>query len=129
MNEETEHAVRGFLESFAAGDLEGLRASLAADFVGRITDPDGSARTVDRDGYLASVAAMEVVTANLRLDMPTLIEVEDDKILVMVEVHAHRGDATLHNFSGQLFRVADGRITESWMVEALPEESDRLWSA
>jgi hypothetical protein len=47
----------------------------------------------------------------------------------MVEVHAARRGLTLHNFSGQLAAVRDGTITELWMVDALPEESDRFWSA
>ena len=35
---------------------------------------------------------------------------------------------TLHNFSGQLAAVNNGKLTELWMVEALPAESDEFWS-
>jgi len=45
----------------------------------------------------------------------------------MVEVHAHRGERALRNFSGQLMRVADGRVDELWMVDAKPAESDAFW--
>ena len=47
----------------------------------------------------------------------------------MVVVHAERGGRSLHNFSGQLATVRDGLITELWMVDALPAESDRFWSS
>jgi ketosteroid isomerase-like protein len=47
----------------------------------------------------------------------------------MLEVHAARAGRALHNFSGQLLTVRDGAITELWMVDALPAESDAFWSA
>jgi ketosteroid isomerase-like protein len=72
---------------------------------------------------------MDVGTANLRLAVANVVEVEPGRVLVMVEVHAERGGRTLHNFSGQLLTVRDGRVTDLWMTDALPEESDRFWSA
>lgn len=72
---------------------------------------------------------MDVATASLTLTVPDVAPVSDDAILVMVEVHAARHGRTLHNFSGQLLRVSDGRIAELWMVDALPAESDAFWSA
>lgn len=121
--------VRAFVERFAAGDLEALEYLLDADFVGHVTTADAGVRTVGRDGYVASVRAMDVASANLRLDVPNLVEIEPGRVLVMVEVHAERSGRSLHNFSGQLLTVLDGRIVESWMVEALPAESDQFWSA
>jgi ketosteroid isomerase-like protein len=121
--------VAAFVDAFGRGDLDAMRSVLAADFVGHVTTADGGVREVDREGYVASVAAMDVSTANLRLDVPNVVEVEPGRVLVMVEVHAARRGLTLHNFSGQLAAVRDGTITELWMVDALPEESDRFWSA
>jgi ketosteroid isomerase-like protein len=121
--------VAAFVDAFGRGDLDAIRSVLAADFVGHVTTADGGVREVDREGYVASVAAMDVSTANLRLDVPNVVEVEPGRVLVMVEVHAARRGLTLHNFSGQLAAVRDGTITELWMVDALPEESDRFWSA
>lgn len=51
-----------------------------------------------------------------------------DQAMVMVEVHAARGRRTLHNFATHLFSLDDGRISEWWMVEALPAESDAFWA-
>jgi ketosteroid isomerase-like protein len=121
--------VAAFVDAFGRGDLDAIRSVLAADFVGHVTTADGGVREVDREGYVASVAAMDVSTANLRLDVPNVVEVEPGRVLVMVKVHAARRGLTLHNFSGQLAAVRDGTITELWMVDALPEESDRFWSA
>lgn len=121
--------VVGFVEAFGRADLDGMRARLADDFVGHVTTADGGTREAGPDEYVAAVAAMDVPTANLRLAVPNVVEVEPGRVLVMVEVHAARGGRTLHNFSGQLLTVRDGRITELWMVDALPEESDRFWSA
>jgi ketosteroid isomerase-like protein len=119
--------VLGFMRTFERGDLRVLRESLADDFTGHITTADGGVRDVDRDGYVESVHAMDVPTANLRLDVPNVVEIEPGRVLVMVEVHAQRGGRTLHNFSGQLATVVDGKLSEIWMVDALPAESDDFW--
>ena len=120
--------VDDFIGTFGRADLDGMRALLADDFVGHVTTADGGVREVDRDAYLAAVQAMDVGTANLRLTVPNVVEVEPGRVLVMVEVHATRDGRTLHNFSGQLATVRDGRITSLWMVDALPEESDTIWA-
>jgi hypothetical protein len=96
---------------------------------GHVATADGGTREVDRDSYVTSVRAMDVGTANLQLTVPNVVEVEPGRVLVTVEVHAARGARTLHTFSGPLLTVRDGRITGLWMVDALPEESDRFWSA
>jgi ketosteroid isomerase-like protein len=118
-----------FVAAFGRGDLDAMRSLLAADFVGHVTTADGGVRDVDREGYVASVAAMDVPTANLRLEVPNIVEIPPGRVLVMIEVHAARRGLTLHNFSGQLATVRGGTITELWMVDALPAESDRFWSA
>ena len=45
----------------------------------------------------------------------------------MVEIRAERKQRSLHNFAAFLATVADDRITELWMVEALPAYSDQFW--
>jgi hypothetical protein len=119
--------VLAFMRTFERSDLRVLRESLTDDFTGHITTAGGGVRDVDRDGYVESVRAMDVPTANLRLDIPNVVEIEPGRVLVMVEVHAQRGDRTLHNFSGQLVTVTDGKLSEIWMVDALPAESDDFW--
>jgi len=120
--------VVAFVDAFQRADLASLEALLADDFVGHVTTADGGTRDVDRAGYVDSVRAMDVGSAHLRVDVTNTVEIAPGRVLVMVEVHAARAGATLHNFSGQLATVADGRITSLWMVDALPAESDRFWS-
>ncbi len=86
-------------------------------------------RSAGRDDYVESFRAMDVPSANLELTVPNIVEVEPGRVLVMVVVRAERDGRSLHNFSGQLATVRDGRITELWMVDALPAESDRFWSS
>ena len=121
--------VQQLIAAFQDGDLDALAAALAPDFTGHITTADAGVLTAGRDEYVESVRAMDVAPANLRLDVPNIVEVEPGRILVMVVVQAERGGRSLHNFSGQLATVRDGLITELWMVDALPAESDRFWSS
>jgi hypothetical protein len=106
-----------------------MRTLLADDFVGHITTADAGTREVDADSYVAGVAAMDVPTARLHLDVRDVTAVDDDTVLVMIEVHAARHGRSLHNFSGQLLRVHDDQIHSLWMVDAKPAESDEFWSA
>lgn len=126
---EAESVVRAFLDAFARADLAGLRVAMADDFVALVTTADGGTRTASADDYVVSVEAMDVPTAGLQLAVKDVTAIGPDRVLVMVEVHAARNGRTLHNFSGQLATVRDGRIAELSMVDALPEESDEFWSA
>jgi hypothetical protein len=57
-------------------------------------------------------------------------EIDDRTVLFMVEIKAERLGRSLHNFAGILIRLTDdGKMAEYRMVEALPAESDRFWSA
>jgi len=128
MDDDPRAVLLRFIRAFEAGDTAALGALLADDFIGYVTTADASVRAVDRDGYLDSVRAMDVPTANLELEVPNIADVGADRVLVMVVVRARRGDKTLHNFSGQLATVRGGKLRELWMVEALPAESDAFWS-
>ena len=126
---DAERLVRGFIAAFVRNELDVMRELLADTFVGHITTRDGSTRTATADEYVASVAAMDVATAHLRVEVRDCTPVDDDAVLVMVEVHAERNGRALHNFSGQLVRIVGHAIAELWMVDALPEESDRFWGS
>jgi len=117
-----------FVRAAQDGDLAAMRSLMADSFQGHVTTADAGVRQADREQYLASIEAMDVRSANLRLETPNVLRMDPGRVLVMVEVRAERFGHTLHNFSAQLAQVADGRITELWMVEALPAESDAFWS-
>lgn len=124
-----EAVVLRFVEAFQGGDLDAVAALLAPGFVGHITTADGGVSRANRDDFVASVPAMDVSSSQLQLTVPNIVEVEPGRVLVMVVVQAERGGRSLHNFSGQLATIRDGTITELWMVDALPSESDRFWSS
>ena len=126
---EAESVARAFLDAFASADLDALRGWMSDDFVALVTTSDGGTRTATADDYVASVAAMDVPTAGLDLALKDVTAIGPGQVLVMVEVHASRRGRTLHNFSGQLATVRNGRITHLSMVDARPEESDAFWSA
>ena len=118
-----------FVVAAQEGDGAAMEALMNEDFVGYVTTADAGVRTATRADYVASIGAMDVATSGLRLGIPNGMAVGHDRVLAMIEVHAARNSRTLHNFSGQLATVREGRITELWMVEALPAESVAFWSA
>jgi ketosteroid isomerase-like protein len=69
-------AVTRFLRAFERGDLRALEGLLTEDFVGHITTADAGILKVDRGGYVSGVRSMDVRSANLRLAVPNIVEVE-----------------------------------------------------
>jgi ketosteroid isomerase-like protein len=119
-----------FLDAFSAADFERMRALLADDVVAYVTNAEGGMDRVEgRDAYLGRLEAMELPSARFSIE-PTQqpVSVDPDRVLVMVEIHAHREGRSLHNFAAHLLRIADGRITDWRMVDAKPAESDEFWS-
>jgi ketosteroid isomerase-like protein len=124
-------AVAGrFLRAFSAADFEGMRALLADDVAAYITNAEGGVDKIEgRDAYLSRLEAMDLPAARFKIELTQPpVAVNSDRALVMVEIHAERGERSLHNFAAHLLRVAGGRITEWRMVDARPAESDRFWS-
>ena len=121
--------VRKLLDDFNAGDLEGMRKTLAGDLRSYVTNAEGGVDSlVGADEYLARVDAMDLPSAQFTVEPTQLVEVDANRVMVMVEVHAARGGRTLHNFATHLFAFNGDRIAEWWMVEALPAASDAFWS-
>lgn len=119
-----------FVQAFSAADFDRMREMLDEDLRAVITNAEGGVDEVEgRDDYLRRIEAMDLPAASfsVQLTQPP-VPVDPDQALVMVEVHARKGDRALHNFAAHLLRVAGGRITEWRMVDAKPAESDRFWS-
>jgi hypothetical protein len=106
-----------------------VRSFLHADLRAYITNRDGGTDEVrGADGYLARVRTMDLPSASFSLTITQLAAVRDDLVMAMVEVRAARGGRTLHNHATHLFFFRDGRVSEWWMVEALPAESEAFWA-
>jgi hypothetical protein len=117
------------VHGFTDADFERVRSYLHDDLRAYITNRDGGVDEVrGADSYLGRVQAMDLPSASFRLDITQVVAVRPDLIMAMVEVHAARGGRTLHNHATHLFYLRDGRVSEWWMVEALPAESDAFWS-
>lgn len=119
-----------FLQAFDTADLAAMRELLADDLVAFITGPDGQETRVDgADRYLDAIEAMNLQAVDYSVTTTGApVHVDPDRLLIMVEVHARRGDRTLENFAAHLLRVRNGRITQMQMVDAKPAESDAFWA-
>lgn len=117
-----------FVSAAEKGDVDAMRELMSDGFVGHVTTAEGGSRKTDRGQYLDSITQMDVGSAGLRLTITDTVDVEPGLVMFLVEVHAERGERRLHNHSGQLARIEKGRISELWMVDALPGESDAFWA-
>jgi len=119
-----------FIDAFNAADLETMASCLAETLVAEVTQRDGSTTQVEgRDSYMNLIAQLDIGTVQPKLTITQIADVNDDKVLVMIEVKAVRKERRLHNFAAYLMTIRDLKIARIWMVEALPEESDTFWSA
>ena len=118
------------IAAFSAADFDRMRAPLDEGVVAFITDAEGGVVEVDgREALLERIAAMDLPSASFSVELTQApVEVDPDRVMVMVEIRAARDGKTLHNFAAHLLRIADGRITEWRMLDAKPAESDEFWS-
>jgi|SoiMethySBSTD1v2_1073268.scaffolds.fasta_scaffold151376_5 ketosteroid isomerase-like protein len=122
-----ESVARTLFESYAAGDMDAVRACLADDLVGWITNRDGGVdRTDGADAYLARL--QDLSEAALEARITQVLGIDDERAMTMVAIRAARRGLDLHNHAAFLARVVDGRVAELWMVEAQPAYSDEFWS-
>jgi hypothetical protein len=130
MPTDAESVARQLIEAFGAIELERMRSLLADDLHAYVTNAAGAVDEVVGPGeYLRRVEAMNLPAAQFRVDITQSVPVRPDLAMVMIEIHAARGARTLHNHAAHLLYVRDGAVSEWWMVEALPADSDAFWSA
>ena len=118
-----ESVARRLFESYAAADIEAVRACLADDLVGWITNCDGG---VDRTDGAARLP--DLSEAELEARITQVLGIDDERAMTMVAIRATRRGLDLRNHAAFLARVIDGRVAELWMVEAQPAYSDEFWS-
>jgi SnoaL-like domain len=115
--------------AFGAGDNVAMQALMADDVRAYITNREGGVDAIaGAKGYLGRIEGMDLPSAQFRVDVTQSVTVRPDTAMIMVEVHARRGERTLHNFAAHLMTIDDGRVREWWMVEALPAASDAFWA-
>ena len=122
-----EEIIRNLIAAYARGDRPAVRQLLADDLVAYVTNAEAGVDRVDGpDGYLGRLPSLD--GAELHIEVTQSVEVAPDQALTMVRIEAERDGRTLRNFAGFLTRSLEGRLTEIWMVDALPAYSDEFWS-
>lgn len=119
-----------FIEAFSVADFEAMRSLLAPNLIAWVTNASGEMDEAGgSDAYLQRIEAMNLPSTrfSVTLTQPP-VTVDPNRVLLMVEVHAERGGNSLHNFAAHLLEVEDGRISQWWMADAKPAESDAFWS-
>lgn len=122
-----ELVARRLFESYAAGEVDAVRACLADDMVGWITNRAGGVdRTDGADAYMSRLP--DLSEAELEARITQVLGIDDERAMAMVAIRATRRGLDLSNYAAFLTRVVDGRVAELWMVEAQPAYSDEFWS-
>lgn len=120
--------VAQFIEACDTVDRNTMEACLSHDVLADVTQADGSVITLaGRNAYMNAIDAMGIETVRHSITATQIAAVADDQAMAMVEIKAERKGRQLHNFAAFLMRVKAGQIERIWMVDALPEESDRFW--
>lgn len=123
-------AFRQFVEAMVAADFATMRKLTADDIVAYVTNAQGGVDQVTgAEQFLARIPDATVLAEHIEVAVTQSVVVSADQILAMVDIHASRKGMDLHNHSAFLLRFARGKITEYYMVEALPAYSDEFWSA
>jgi hypothetical protein len=123
---DAEGTIRALVASFSAHDEPGMRSVLAADLVAYITNAEGGVdRVTGSEEYLQRLLALQA--PKLEVNVTQSVTVAPGQAMAMVEIRAERKGRTLHNFAAFLSRTEHERITELWMVDALPAYSDEFW--
>jgi hypothetical protein len=125
---EPEEVARGLIEAFSAADFERMRQLLDDDL--RAFNAEGGVdEVVGADEYLGRIEAMDLPSARFSVSITQIVAPAPAQVMAMVEVRAARGDRRLHNHAAHLLTLENDRVSEWWMVEALPAESDAFWAA
>ncbi|HEY1317387.1 MAG TPA: nuclear transport factor 2 family protein [Gaiella sp.] len=122
-----ERLARAFFGAYGEGDLETVRALLAEDAVVYVTNAEGGVdRVAGRDRAMARLP--DLTGAEWSTQITQVAVVDEERVMTMIEVRAARKGKELHNYAAFLARVSAERISDLWMVEALPAYSDEFWS-
>jgi hypothetical protein len=123
--------VRRFVAAMTSSDMATVRASFDTRVRAFITNAGGGTDLVEGSEALGQrFPDFAAMADSFDATVTQVHEIDDRTVLFMVEIRAQRLGRSLHNFAAILIRLSDeGKMIEYRMVEALPSESDRFWSA
>ena len=115
--------------AMAAGDMQALAATFTADAVWH--QPGGSQVSGDKVGPAAIIAHLghfiELSGGTFVLETESATE-SGDLVSATVRFRAVReGRADLEQHGVDVFRVADGRIAEVWLISEDQQAEDAFW--
>ena len=125
---ESEKVVMDFVAACAEGDEQKIKNTLDPDVINYVTNAEGDIdKLVGSTAYLERIRLMNIPKVKPQITITQILTIKPQKIMVMVEVKAQSGKRMLHNHAAFLIHLKQDKITEMWMVEALPTYSDDFW--
>jgi SnoaL-like protein len=123
--------VRRFIEAMDSSDMATVQASFDPQVRAFVTNAEGGTDLVEGSEALGQrFPDFAAMADSFSATVTQVHDIDDQTALFMVEIRAERLGRSLHNFAAGLIRLSEeGKMTEYRMVEALPLESDRFWSA
>jgi ketosteroid isomerase-like protein len=121
-------ARRGYA-AFATGDMATLNELFADDIVWHAPGRNELSGTFKgKDEVFANLQKnMELTGGTFRLEIHALIA-DDDHAVALLRARAEREGKTLDVNTVQIFHIADGKLTESWLHPSDAYASDEFWS-
>src|SRR6476646_4883347 len=89
---------RRLFDAYGRGDLDAMRATLADDMVAHITNASGGTDRVEGVGGFMS-RLPDLSGASLSTSVTQVAEVDDERVMTMIEIKATRKGKDLHNFA------------------------------
>lgn len=124
-------AVSAYGAAMAAGDLDGVRAVLADDAVWHQPGANPlSGDHVGPDAILAHLARfMQLSHGTFTLETESAVPA-GDLVVTTIRFAAQRDGLTpLDQRGADVFRVADGRIAEVWLISEDQATEDAFWTS
>lgn len=120
-----------FVRAMESSDMATVRASFDPNVRAFVTNAEGGTDLVEGSEALGQrFPDFAAMADSFHATVTQVHQIDDRTVLFMIEIRAERLGRSLHNFAAALIRLsAGGKMTEYRMVEALPADSVRFWSA
>lgn len=124
-----EKVIRAYVASYTNPDPTVMESLLDPRVIFYITNAQaGVDKVVGSQEFMKRIKAMNIPEATqFKINIIQIVTISEKQGMVMSEVKAEKNGKTLHNFSASLITIHNGKICESWMVDALPQYSDEFW--
>lgn len=123
-----EKIVLNFIDAYSQQDSDKIKPFLADNIVAYIANKPGQLdKVVGQQQFIDRHQQMKTSGVKLQLTVPQIITINAGKVMVMMNVEAEREVEKMHNHAAYLLIAIDSKLSELWMVDALPQYSDHFW--